>query len=63
MKKNSTQLDLLNQHSQIKTRRSDKTTDKSLKVKDSAVRNILAYSKSVKFIETTSLGGVLFLKN
>tara|TARA_B100000700_G_C15035446_1_gene852556 strand:+ start:2262 stop:2453 length:192 start_codon:yes stop_codon:yes gene_type:complete len=63
MKRNSTQLDLLNQYSQIKRRRSEKNIEKNLKVKESSVQNILAYSKSVKFIKTTSLGTVLFLKN
>ena len=63
MKRNSTQLDLFNQYSQIKIRRSEKTIEENLKVKESTIQNILAYSKSVKCIKTNSLGMVLFLKN
>ena len=63
MKRNSTQLNLLHQFSQIKTRKSEQTLEKNLKVKDSIIQNILAYSKSVKCIKTDSLGMVLIVNN
>ena len=63
MKRNSTQLNLLHQFSQIKTRKSEKDLERNLKVKDSTIENILAYSKSVKCIKTDSLGMVLIVNN
>ena len=63
MKRNSTQLNLSHQFSQIKTRKSEQTLKKNLKVQDSIIQNILAYSKSVKCIKTGSLGMVLIVNN
>jgi hypothetical protein len=63
MKRNSTHLNLLHQFSQIKTRKSEKKIEENLKVKDSAIQNILAYSKSVRCIKTDSLGMVLIVNN
>ena len=63
MKRNSTQLNLLHQFSQIKTRKSEQNIEENLKVKDSTIQNILAYSKSVKCIKTGSLGRVLIVNN
>ena len=63
MKRNSTHLNLLHQFSQIKTRKSEQKIEENLKVKDSTIQNILAYSKSVKCIKTDSLGMVLTVNN
>ena len=63
MKRNSTQLNLLHQFSQIKRRKSEKRIEENLKVKESTIQNILAYSKSVRCIKTDSLGMVLMLNN
>ena len=63
MKRNFTQLNLLHQFSQIKTRKSEQNLEKNLKVKDSTIQNILAYSKSVKCIKTDLLGMVLMVNN
>jgi len=63
MKRNSTQLNLLHQFSQIKIRKSEQKIEENLKVKDSTIQNILAYSKSVKCIKTGSLGMVLMVNN
>ena len=63
MKRNSTQLNLLHQFSQIKIRKSEKKIEENLKVKDSTIQNILAYSKSVRSIKTDSLGMVLVVNN
>ena len=63
MKRNSTQLNLLHQFSQIKTRKSEQNLEKNLKVKDSTIQNILTYSKSVKCIKTGTLGMVLIVNN
>ena len=35
----------------------------SLKVKDSCVKNLLMYSKSINFIDTESIGSVLVINN
>ena len=63
MKRNSTQLNLLHQFSQIKTRKSEKKIEETLKVKDSTIQHILAYSKSVRCVKTDSLGMVLMVNN
>ena len=63
MKRNSTQLNLSDRFSQIKIRKSGKNFVSNTKVKDSAIQNILAYSKSVKGIKTSSLGMVLIVNN
>ena len=63
MKRNSTQLNLSRQFSQIKTRKSEQKKEEILKVKDSTIQNILAYSKSVKCIKTDLLGMILIVNN
>jgi len=63
MNKNSTQQNLLKQFSQIKTKNSDNRPEENLKVKDDVIRNILAYSKSVKSIKTSTIGDVLIVNN
>ncbi|MGY8988909.1 MAG: hypothetical protein ACKVJA_01470 [Flavobacteriales bacterium] len=63
MKRNSTQLNLSHQFSQIKTSKSEQNIEENLQVKDSTIQNILAYSKSVKCIKTGSLGMVLMVNN
>jgi len=63
MKRNSTQLNLLYQFSQIKLTKSEQNIEENLKVKNSAIQNLLAYSKSVKCIKTGSLGMVLIVNN
>jgi len=63
MKRNSTQLNLLHQFSQIKIKKSEQNFEENLKVKDSAIQNILAYSKSVRCIKTGSLGMILIVNN
>ena len=63
MKRNSTQLNLLHQFSQIKPRKSEEKIEENQQVKNSTIQNILAYSKSVKCIKTDSLGMVLMVNN
>ena len=63
MKRNSTQLNLSHQFSQIKTRKSEQKLEENLKVKDSTIQNILTYSKSIQCIKTGSLGMVLIVNN
>ena len=59
MKEISTLSYLLNQNSQVKTKKSEKRRQ----VREESVRMVLSYSKSLKNIKTNSIGDVLMVNN
>lgn len=59
MKEISTLSYLLNQNSQVKTKKSEERP----KVREESIQMILSYSKSLKCIKTNSIGDVLMINN
>lgn len=62
MKRNST-LENLYQNSQIEKKKSEKELEDNNSVKESVIQMLVAYSRSVRNIKTSSIGDVLIVNN
>jgi len=62
MKRNST-LENLYQNSQIEKKKSEKELEENNSVKESAIQMLVAYSRCVRNIKTSSIGDVLIVNN